>query len=173
MLKIRSQEDPETKCQVVCPRTLREPVAWEAHRQGNTGIDKTTKRVRADWFWPGMTADIRQLVTACGACQAAKHSNPVPNKNRQRLQAGRSWQVVSVDLVGPLTPTPRGNTNILVLFNHFSRWRDALPVQNRSAETIAETFEEQVFCYLGVPGRIHTNQRAQFKSKLMAELCVL
>ena len=111
-------------------------------------------------------------MTACEACQAAKHSNSVPNKNRQRLQAGRPWQVVSVDLVGPLTPTPRGNTNILVL-SDFTRWRDALQVQNGSAETIAETLEERVFCYLGVPERIHTDQGAQFESKLMAKLCAL
>ena len=58
LLKISSQDDSEGKRKVVCPRALREPVAWEAHRQGHTGIDRTTKRVRADWFWPGMTADI-------------------------------------------------------------------------------------------------------------------
>ena len=141
LLKIKSQEDSETKWKVVCPRTQREPVAWEAHRQGHTDIDRTTKRVHAEWFWPGMTADIWRLVSACEACQAAKHSNPVPNKNRQKLQAGCPLQVLSVDLVGPLTPTPRGNTTILVLSGHFTRWRDALPVQNISAETIAETLE--------------------------------
>ena len=32
LLRIRSQEDPETKWQVVCPITLREPVAWEVYR---------------------------------------------------------------------------------------------------------------------------------------------
>ena len=72
-----------------------------------------------------------------------------------------------------MTPTPRGNTNILVLSDHFTRWRDALPVQNESAETIAETLEKRVFCYLGVPERIHTDQGAQFESKLMAKLCAL
>ena len=58
LLKIKSQEDSETKWKVVCPRTLREPAACEAYRQGHTGIDRTTKRVQAEWFWPGMTADI-------------------------------------------------------------------------------------------------------------------
>ena len=48
LLKIRSQEDSETKWKVVCPRTLREAVAWEAHRQGHTSIDRTTKRVQAE-----------------------------------------------------------------------------------------------------------------------------
>ena len=81
--------------------------------------------------------------------------------------------MLSAYLVGPLTPTPRGNTNILVLSDHFTKWRDALPVQNGSAETIAEILEERVFCYLVVPERIHTKQGAQFESKLMAELCAL
>ena len=81
--------------------------------------------------------------------------------------------MLSVDLVGPLTPTPRGNTTIPVLFDHFTRWRDVLPVQNGSGETIAETLEERVFCYLGVPERIRTDQEAQFESRLMAELCAL
>ena len=133
----------------------------------------TTKRVQSDWFWPGMTAYIRRLMNTCEACQAAKHSNPVPNKNRQQLQASRPWQVLSIDLVRPLTPTPKRNTNILVLSNHFTKWRDALPVQNGSAETSARTLEERVFCYLGVFRQIHTDQGAQFESRLMAKLCTL
>ena len=83
-------------------------------------------------------------------------------------------QVLSVDLVKPLTPTPRENTNIFVHSDHhFTRRRDALSVQNGSAETIAETLEEWVFCFLEVPERIHTDQGAQFKSQLMAKLCAL
>ena len=45
LLKKKSQEDSETKWKVVCPRMLRKPVKWEAHRQGHTSIDRTTKRV--------------------------------------------------------------------------------------------------------------------------------
>ena len=44
LLKIRSQEEPDGKWKVVCPpKTLRKPVAWEAHRQGHTGIDCTLR----------------------------------------------------------------------------------------------------------------------------------
>ena len=103
---------------------------WEARRQGHTGIDRTMNSVQADWFWPGMTADIRRLVNTCKGCQVAEHRNPVLNENRQWLQPGWPWQVLFIDLVGPLMPTPRRNTNILVLSNHFTRWKDAFPVQN-------------------------------------------
>ena len=72
--------------------------------------------------------------------------------------------MLTVDLVGPLTPTLRGNTNILVLSHYFTRWRNALPGQNGSAETIAETLEDRVFCYLGLPERIQTDQGALFEA---------
>ena len=49
----------------------------------------------------------------------------------------------------------------------------SLPIQSGSAETIAKILEERVFCYLGVPERIDTDQGAQFESRLMAELCAL
>ena len=62
---------------------------------------------------------------------------------------------------------------VLVLSDNSTRWRDALPVQNGSAETMAEILKERVFCYLGVPEPIHTDQGAQFESRLMAELCTL
>ena len=70
LLKIRSQKDPEDKWKVLRYKTVKKPVAWKALRQGHTGIDKTTKRVQADWFWPGMTSVIRRLVNACEVCQA-------------------------------------------------------------------------------------------------------
>ena len=173
ILKIRGQDPDKDIWTVVCPRPLREPIIWEIHRQGHIGMDRTIKRIQKEWYWPGLTADTRRLINSCEVCQASKHSNPVANSNRQRLQAGRPWQIVSLDLVGPFPATPRGNTNILVLSDHFTRWRDAIPVQNGSAENIAEVLEERIFCYFGIPERLHTDQGAQFESRLMAELCAL
>ena len=51
--------------------------------------------------------------------------------------------------------------------------KDTLRVQNGSAETIAETLEEAVFCYLGIRERIHTDQETKFESRLMVKLCAL
>jgi transposase InsO family protein len=95
------------------------------------------------------------------------------NDNRQRLFAGRPWQVLSIDLVGPLTTTPRNNKMILVISDHFTRWRDAIPIVDGTAETVAKALDDKVFNYFGLPERIHSDQGAQFESKLMEELCTL
>jgi len=73
-----------------------------------------------------------------------------------------SWQVVAVDLVGPMPLTHRGNSWILVLTDHFTRWADALAIPDASAPTVARVLDQHVFCYFGLPEQIHSDQDAQF-----------
>ena len=146
---------------MVCPKTPKKLVLWEVNRQSHTSIEKTITRVLAGSGW---VADIRHLVNAFENCKAAKHRNSVQNKNRQRLQAGQSCQVVSIYTVNHLTQTPRENTGAVRLL--------ALPILNATADTIAELLQERVFCYLGIPDRIYTNQNAQFESRLMYDWAV-
>ena len=58
-----------------------------------------------------------------------------------------------------------------MLTDHFTRWQDALAIKDATAPTVATALDERVFCYLGLPEGIHTDQGAQFESDLMAELC--
>jgi len=75
-----------------------------------------------------MTRDIRLRVRQCEVCQASKHRRPTETTGRHRLYASRPWQVVAVDLVGPLPLSAKGNTWIRVLTDHFTRWADALAI---------------------------------------------
>ena len=79
--------------------------------------------------------------------QQVKPNNPVENKSTRWLQAGHPKQVFFINIVDPLTPSPRGNTSILRL----SRWRDALPFPDSTAKIITKLLNEQVFCYRVVP----------------------
>jgi len=65
----------------------------------------------------------------------------------------------------------RGNTWILVLTDHFTRWADALAIPDASTPTVAWALDQNVFCYLGLPEQIHMDQGAQFQSQLMEDLC--
>jgi len=69
--------------------------------------------------------------------------------------------------------TPRGNSWILVLTDHFTRWADALAIPDASAQTVARVWDQQVFCYFGLPEQIHSDQGSQFESQLMKDLCFL
>ena len=155
----------------VCPKEMRPLVIQKGHTQHHSGVNRTYKRLRLNWFWPGMAADVRRSVRACEICQAAKNSTPKASNDQQRLHAGRPWQVLALDLVGPLTETDRGNTMILVIADHFTRWKDAIPIPDGTTKSVIDALEKQVFCYFGLPERIHSDRGSQFESQLTHELC--
>ena len=157
----------------VCPPAWRDGVVQEAHLLAHAGVQKTLKRIQLNWYWPGMTAEVRRHVQCCEICQRAKTGGLHPAQGRRRLHAGRPWQKLAVDLVGPMPETPRGNKWILVISDHFTRWQDAFPLPDATAPTVATFLEERVFCYFGLPEQLHSDQGAQFEGQLIAELCEL
>ena len=173
ILRIRLKNGQRTRWVTICPTALRQTVIQDIHTQHHSGINRTYRRLLTQWYWPGIHAAVRQAVKQCEVCQMAKHSHSSSSSHQQRLHSGRPWQVLAVDLVGPFTETPRGNRMVLVLTDHFSRWRDAIPIPDGTAETVARTLDERVFAYFGLPERIHTDQGAQFESVLFQELCGL
>ena len=64
------------------------------------------------------------------------------------------------------------NSWILVVSDHFTRWPDALAISDGTAAVVATVLDERLFCYLGLPKQIHSDQGSQFKS-LMMEDCRL
>ena len=173
VLKLRVLYNNRETWVTVCPSNMRPLLIEKVHTQHHAGVNKTYRKLKLNWYWPGMTGDIRRLLKKCEVCQAAKHSTHKPGVGRQRLFAGRPWQVVSIDLVTPLTETSRGNKAILVLSDHFTKWRDAIPIPNGTAEVVADVLDQRVFSYFGLPERIHSDRGTNFESKLMMELCRL
>ena len=145
----------------VCPFVLRNTVIWQTHRLAHAGINRTLNRVRLNWYWPGMTADIRRVIKTCEVCQTAKSGGLHSNRHRHRIHASRPWQKVAIDLVGPMPITSLGNKWILVLTDHFTRWQDAIAIPDATAPPCARILDERVFCYMGLP------------EQLMQELCML
>ena len=173
VMEIRITQQQRAHWAVACPPSRRGTVVWKTHLMAHAGIGRTLARIRLNWYWPGMTRDVRRIINSCEKCQAGKNGGVLKSNNRQHLHAGRPWQQVAVDLVGPFPETPRHNKWILVLTDHFTRWQDAIPLSDATAPTVATILDERIFCYFGLPEQLHSDQGVQFESHLMDELCQL
>ncbi len=48
------------------------------------------------------------------------------------------WHTVGMDLIGPLTETPRGNKYVITLTDYFSKWAEAAPLPDKTAHGVAK-----------------------------------
>lgn len=119
----------------------------------------TPSRLQLIWHWPGITADVKQTVKAVKFVRQGKTKGA---GSRQRLYAGTPWQAVVINLVEPFPETAKVSMWILILTDHFTRWRDPLAIPDDTVSVVANTLDECVFCYLGLLEQIHTDQGAQF-----------
>ena len=54
---------------------------------------------------------------------------------------------VGIDLIGPLPETSRGNKYVVMLVDYFSKWPEAAPLPDKTAEGVA-LFLFELFCRL-------------------------
>ncbi|PIK53794.1 Retrovirus-related Pol polyprotein from transposon [Apostichopus japonicus] len=61
----------------------------------------------------------------------------------------------------------------MVVADYFTKWVEAFPLKDQSAETVADTLVTDFVSRFGVPKQIHTDQGRNFESNLFKELCQL
>ena len=160
--------------QLVVPKQYRVVCMQLAHdslMSGHLGADRTVNKVLAEFFWPGIQADVRRFCRSCDICQrttAKGKTRKVPLAKMPVID--EPFRRVAVDLVGPLQPaTDRGNRYILTLVDYATRYPEAVALKGIETEQVAEALVE-IFCRVGVPREMLTDMGAQFTSSLMTEV---
>ena len=169
-----SDQGDEIEWHTLLPESLRKEVIEELHggkSSGHLGMKKTRAKVRMRFYWVGMDADIRAVVRKCSVC--AQRKTPTNRKKAplQQEAVGAPMERVAMDIVGPMPETERGNKYILVVGDYFSKWMEAYPIPDQTAETVAEKFVSEFVCRFGVPKVLHSDQGRNFESKVFKEMC--
>ena len=134
------------------PRGLQEKALFWAHAHpsaAHRGVNATQQRVRARFYFPGMYHKVETYVIGCHSClqkRGAPGRADVPPHHTQRGFPGARW---SVDLVGPLPRTEKGNCYIMTAEDIFTRWPIAVAIPDKTAEEIADAFNKYVIAEHG------------------------
>jgi transposase InsO family protein len=88
-------------------------------------------------------------------CKTAVEQIPLPR---------RRFSHVHVDLVGPLPVATCGARYLLTIIDRTSRWPEAVPLSNITAERCADAFVEGWVSRFGVPETVTTDRGTQFTS---------
>ena len=75
--------------------------------------------------------------------------------------------------MGPLFTSSLENKYILVITNLFTKWVEAFPLKDATANTLATIMLNEIVCRYGVPTYIHSDQEANLRSAVIQSLCQL
>ena len=83
------------------------------------------------------------------------------------VNVGHRWERVAMDLLDMSVTTSRGNRYVLVMVDCFTRWTEAFPLPDKTAQSVADAFFNQVVCRFGMPSVIHSDQGREFENRIM------
>jgi transposase InsO family protein len=154
---------------IIVPREKRPDIIRQCHDEptsGHLGMYKTLHRVAVTYYWPKMTYDIAQYVRGCQTCiQAKPEQRKPPGRMGGHSRIDKPWDVVSVDLVGPLPRTKRGMNYILVATDCFSKFTVTFALRRADTASVVKNIEEGIFLMFGAPRSIISDNGVQFRSR--------
>jgi len=154
----------------VLPPSLQQEALRLSHdvpTAGHQGVDRTLDKLCKSAYWVNMARDVEQYCRSCTTYQQSKLSMP-PRAPLQNIPVGQPWQMVAVDILQvPLSTN--NNRYLLVLQDYFTKWADAVPLPDQTANRIV-TALIKFFCTYGPPQIIHSDQGRNFESTILSQV---
>ena len=164
------------RVQLVIPQTLQTTVMQEAHDSplaGHLGATKTLGHLAAKYYWPKMATDIKFWCLSCPSCQVIKDQPAHGKAPMNPIPVVGPFDMVGIDIVGPLPLTKHKNRYLLVIVDYFTKWPEVFAIKSIDAEVIAKIFTEEIVCRHSCVNTVLTDQGTNFTSKLMKDVCRL
>ncbi|OWZ03489.1 reverse transcriptase [Phytophthora megakarya] len=149
------------------PETLKRDILHHYHTSlqgGHQGIGRTYDRIRDHFYWGGMYKSVQRYVGECVDCETGKGRPRIQGESPGNLQAAYPFQIIAMDHIPSLPRSFNGNTELLIFVDLFSGYVIAKASASRSAQTIAETYEECFFRRFGASEVIRHGREPGFMS---------
>lgn len=142
----------------------------DAPTAGHYGIERTLARIMSRYYWTGMRKQITEYIHKCIDCQRYKAANTKPVGLFQSSASHQRFEIIAIDLFGPLPKTETGHTIILIIEDVTSRWVELFPLEDATAEACGTILLNEIFLRFGLPRKIISDNGPQFVSAIMQTL---
>ena len=137
---------------------------------GHSGFLKSYHRLKQDFYWVGMRANLKNHITKCGMCQQMKHETCHPVGLLQPLPIpDKPWTTMSMDFVVGLPKSQRMNV-VVVVVDRLTKYVHFMGLSHPYSTTkVAALFTQHVLKLHGIPNSIVPDRNPIFTTKFWAE----
>lgn len=149
---------------LVVPSTMRTNILALAH-EGHIGMRAMKRRIREQFWWPGLDKHVEHFVRDCLQCSISDKSQvTVPSPVEAVSVPSKPWSKLAIDVIGPLTLS---SSNIpeygIVLVDYYTHWPELKFVKTPTTACVVD-FLEFLFAREGIPDEIVSDNGSQFTS---------
>ncbi|GFV96787.1 transposon Tf2-8 polyprotein [Trichonephila clavipes] len=145
------------EAQLVIPTAERELIMERHHNDpmaGHYGEEGTFQKIARRYYWTGMRKYISDYIKKCPECARFKATNQKPAGLLRTPVYSQRFEVIAIDLFGPLPQTDTGKQWIFIVEDCATKWVELFALSQASARQCATTLIEEVFMRHGIPRRI-------------------
>ena len=135
---------------------------------GHFGYERTLEAVQSQCFFVNMTTIVKKWCSSCDICGRRKGTKGGAAGCRERERVSAPWQIMDIDLMGPLTKTKQGNQYVLGCIDRFTKYLFTVPLPDKKAVTVAKGIL-RVNYLVGFVRKIHCDNGKEFINKLLEQ----
>lgn len=140
---------------------------------GHSGINRLLTKIRKYYTWKNITYDVRKFVNNCEQCKLNKSGKKSKEPMVITQTPQKPFDRIQIDTIGPLPRSILGNEYAVTIMCELTKYLIAIPVTNKSAETVAKAIVDNCILIYGSIKEILTDLGTEYKNKIFAEVCKL
>jgi len=138
---------------------------------GHGGQWKITELMTRNFWWLGVSREVKQYVEGCDACQRNKNCMQAPaGKLMPNSIPKKPWSHISANFITKL-PLAQRYDSILVVVDRLTKMAHFIPTTEKiTAGGLARLFRDNIWKLHGLPESIISDRGLQFAAGVMKEL---
>ena len=156
----------------IVPKKLQMMIARYFHMSNlfqHQGVQRTYATIKQRFYWKNMIDTIENMCKSCTHCQHIKRVTE-GKVATQKIICSKPFEMVAMDIVGPLPITSNGNRYILTIMDYFTRYVHAIPLKRITAGTVAKAIIDNWILKYGTPDAILSDNGTQFKNRVLEKI---
>ena len=139
---------------LIVPESLKQEIMSLSHDlplTGHMGIAKTL--LRMNYVWYRMAKDLELFVKSCNICNRKKKANIKAKADLGQYHAGIPMERVHIDILGPFTPSDKGNLVCTDVSGSVHKVAGVLPTSLSECRGNCKVYGEWIHFQVGLSDR--------------------
>ena len=156
---------------LVIPSAMQEAIIRQVHERGHFATVRTEKELEQNYFIPGMTKKVSDLISNCVPCILTKRKSGKQEGELRPIPKGdKPLETLHIDHLGPLETTSKLYRHIFVVIDAFTKFVWLYPTKSTTTAEVIKKLEIQKEVF-GSPSRIVSDRGTAFSSNEFHDYC--